>query len=211
MNALEIAKARYTTKHYDSSKVVSKEDEKKLLEILRLAPSSVNAQPWHFFVADTEAAKQKILPAVLDFNYPRVTESTFTVVFAAKEKVDDAWLKKVLAKEDADGRFPSADLKNAQDQGRRHFVGLNDPQSLVWDSRQVYLAVGYITFAAASMGIDTTIIEGINPAKMDEILGLKAQGLRTLLCVSFGYRAADDGNASRPKSRLDAADVISVL
>lgn len=211
MDALKVAQTRYTTKHYDTTKSVSKADEEKLLEILRLAPSSVNAQPWHFFVADTKEAKAKILPAILDFNHPRVEESSFTVVLAAKDKVDDAWLKKVLAKEDADGRFPNAEAKAGQDAGRRHFVALNDSHSLVWNSRQVYLALGFVVFAAAQMGIDSTCIEGYNKEKMDEFLGLKEKGMRSLVCLSFGYRAQNDSNALRPKSRLNKADVITVL
>ena len=45
---LQISKERYTTKHYDSSKKISNADFQKLLEILRLAPSAVNVQPWFF-------------------------------------------------------------------------------------------------------------------------------------------------------------------
>ena len=44
MNFLELAKNRYTTKHY-STKRISDEDIAQLKEILRLAPSSINSQP----------------------------------------------------------------------------------------------------------------------------------------------------------------------
>ena len=40
---LQIAQERYTTKHY-SGKQIPREQFNELLEILRLAPSSVNAQ-----------------------------------------------------------------------------------------------------------------------------------------------------------------------
>ena len=36
---------------YDSEKKIPQEKIKKLLEILRFTPSSVNIQPWHFVVA----------------------------------------------------------------------------------------------------------------------------------------------------------------
>ncbi|EPI2108196.1 nitroreductase family protein, partial [Providencia rettgeri] len=42
-----ISEKRYTTKHYDGSKEVSKSDLIKLLTVLRNSPSSVNSQPWH--------------------------------------------------------------------------------------------------------------------------------------------------------------------
>ena len=53
---LDIVRQRYTTKHYDETKRISDEDFGKLAEVLRLSPSSVNSQPWHWFVADTDEA-----------------------------------------------------------------------------------------------------------------------------------------------------------
>ena len=56
MNFLELAKNRYTTKHY-STKRISDEDIAQLKEILRLAPSSINSQPWQFVFIDDAATK----------------------------------------------------------------------------------------------------------------------------------------------------------
>ena len=52
MDFLQLAQNRYTTKHY-SDKRISDSDIAKLKEILRLAPSSINSQPWQFvFISD---------------------------------------------------------------------------------------------------------------------------------------------------------------
>ena len=56
MDFLKLAQTRYTTKHY-TSKRVSDEDIAKLKEILRLAPSSINSQPWQFVFISDEATK----------------------------------------------------------------------------------------------------------------------------------------------------------
>ena len=48
MDILSIMRSRYTTKHYDPSKPVSEKALQTMLEVLRLSPSSVNSQPWHF-------------------------------------------------------------------------------------------------------------------------------------------------------------------
>ena len=48
MDFLKLAQNRYTTKHYSSQRV-NDEDIAKLKEILRLAPSSINSQPWNLF------------------------------------------------------------------------------------------------------------------------------------------------------------------
>ena len=65
MDILSIMRSRYTTKHYDPSKPVSEEALQTMLEVLRLSPSSVNSQPWHFYVIESAEAKAKLMPAGL--------------------------------------------------------------------------------------------------------------------------------------------------
>jgi len=45
MDLLNVSKSRYTTKAYDPSKKIPQEQFERLLEILRLTPSSINIQP----------------------------------------------------------------------------------------------------------------------------------------------------------------------
>ena len=64
MDFVELARTRYTTKHYNG-KAIPRETMEKLFEVLRLAPSSVNSQPWVYFHARTAEQKEKLLPAIL--------------------------------------------------------------------------------------------------------------------------------------------------
>ena len=72
---LQIAQERYTTKHY-SGKKIPREQFNELLEILRLAPSSVNAQSWKFIVASSKEAKDRIMEGFLDFNRERIAKAS---------------------------------------------------------------------------------------------------------------------------------------
>lgn len=214
MNIVDISKARYTTKHYDKSKTISAEDMSQLLTVLRNSPSSVNSQPWHFYVLDNEAAKTKVLPAIAEFNQSKVTDSSHTIVFCVKTPLDEAHLQNLLQQEDQDGRYPSADLKEAQDKGRHYFVELNsttEQSQFEWACRQTYIAFGQLLFAAAAIGIDSTSIEGFDSAKMDEILGLKDKGLKSVVIATLGYRDVNDGNAHRNKSRLPNEQIFTFL
>lgn len=147
MDIVELVRTRYTTKHYDPARRISDRDIADLMEVLRLSPSSVNSQPWHFFVTGTDEGKARVMPAVLDFNRPR----------------------------------------------------------------QAYIAMGFLLWAAAERGIDSTCLEGLDMAKMDECLGLAEKGLRTVCAVSLGYRLPEDSNAARPKSRLPMDEVVTVF
>ncbi|HEX7598140.1 MAG TPA: nitroreductase family protein, partial [Polyangia bacterium] len=77
-----------------------------------------------------------------------------------------------------------------------------------WAARQTYIAMGNLLTSAAVLGIDACPFEGIEPAKYDEILGLKDSGYATVAACPLGYRAADDKYASAPKVRFEAKDVI---
>ena len=50
MPFLEVAQNRYTTKTYNGE-IIPEETLHVLKEILRLAPSSINSQPWQFISA----------------------------------------------------------------------------------------------------------------------------------------------------------------
>lgn len=121
---LRLAEERYTTKHYNG-KMIPREQFATLCEILRLAPTSVNAQAWHFFTAHTAEARAKLLPALPDFNHDRVTGASDVVVFTVPTKLTDSHFERVLEKEAADGRFPNDEIRKQQDQGRRYFAGLH--------------------------------------------------------------------------------------
>ncbi len=214
MDMLKVIRERYTTKHYDATRRVSDEDMADLLEVLRLSPSSVNAQPWHFFVADTEEAKARLMPAILDFNQPRVADASHLIVFAVHKSIDEAYFERLLKQEVADGRVAPEDLDKKIDAGRRHFVGIHsgtEEELVSWEARQAYIAMGFLMLAAAERGIDSTCLEGIDMAKMDEVLGLEVKGLRTVVALSLGYRSDNDSNAARPKSRLPLDEVVTVI
>jgi hypothetical protein len=54
-------------------------------------------------------------------------------------------------------------------------------------------------------------MEGIDPVKYDEVLGIAAQGYHTVVGCPAGYRASDDRYAQVPKVRFKTEDVIQVI
>lgn len=200
---LRLAQERYTTKHYNGQQI-PREEFDTLLEILRLTPTSVNAQALHYFAATSQEARERLLPAFPEFNRDRITGASDVVVFTVPKTLTEAHLRRVLDKEESDGRFPNAEVKNAQDQGRRYFAGLHqgsEAELVAWEARQAYIG----------MGIDSTALEGIDFPKLNEILGLDEKNLTAIAAVSLGYRSPKDGNAQRPKSRLTRDELFTSL
>ncbi|HIV14580.1 MAG TPA: nitroreductase family protein [Candidatus Avisuccinivibrio pullicola] len=217
MDFEKLMQERYTCKHYDASKKIPAELITRLLQTVRLTPSAVNLQPWYFFVAETDAAKAKIAPGVMEMNAERFEKCSHVIVLCARTDATEEYISKVVDKEDADGRFgrvPGA--RAGQDAGKKRFAGLHaiSPSELIaWNSRNAYLALATLMYAAADLGIDSTPLEGIVPAAVDRCLNLSEKGLTCLCMVCLGYWAADDSNvlSNRPKSRLALEDIVTEL
>ena len=217
MNIAKIASSRYTTKAYDPHKHIGAAVMEQIQTLLRLCPSSVNSQPWHFIIAASDEGRARIAKATSGpyaGNETKVLNASHVVVLCARTELSDTHLERVLEQEDSDGRFPSAEAKAAQQKGRAFYVNLHrnefkDTQQ--WMEKQVYLALGTLLLGAAALEIDATPIEGFDRDVLDEVLDLRAQGLRSVVLASLGYRSDEDINAELPKSRLPLDEVISFL
>ena len=65
-----------------------------------------------------------------------------------------------------------------------------------------------VILGAAVLGIDTCPMEGIQPPKYDEILGLTGTNFATVVACAAGYRLPDDKYATTKKVRFKHEDVI---
>ncbi len=212
MNLLNVLKTRYTTRAYDTTRRIPQETMDQLLAALRYSPSSVNAQPWHFIVADNQAGKDRIAastPGVSSYNTPKIKDASHVIVLCARDVLSEDYLNEVLEQEDKDGRYENAEAKDGFKGARGMYVGLHEKAGDVaaWNQKQVYLAQGFLLLAAGMLGVDATPIEGFEPELLSKEFGLKEKGLTPLVIVSLGYHAEADNNAKRPKSRLEN-DVI---
>ena len=208
MDSLHTAKTRYTTKAYDANKKIPQAQLNKLLEILRFSPSSVNIQPWHFLIAESDAAKQRIaagLTGAYVYNAAKVLNSSHTLVFCTRTDISPEYLEQLLQQDALSGRFKDDKAKQAQRDTRHGYVEYyrNELNNLnAWLENQTYLALGQLLFAAAMEGIDATPMEGFDRNSINQEFGLSEKNLKASVIVALGYRSEHDLNANLPKSRL---------
>ena len=199
MSFLESMQQRYTTKQYDASKRLADQQVDALKEILRLSPSSINSQPWKFTFIRSEASKQK-LADISWLNKEKVLQCDTVVVFSRSNDIPafEERIEKELP-EGAVGFY-------------KEFVQPLGPDHIkAWFSRQVYLAMGVFLSACAEMKIDSTPIEGLEPASYDQVM--QQTDYTTLAAVAIGYRDPRDFNqpTKKAKSRRALDSVIDML
>ena len=207
---LESLRWRYAVKQFDASRKIPADAWKALEEALVLSPSSYGLQPWRFVVVADPGIRAKLRP--VSWNQSQVTDASHYVVFAAKDRVTEADVD-AFVKRTAEVRGVAPETMA----GYRKMMVANVANGMApdvqrhWAALQTYIALGNFMTSAAVLGIDTCPMEGLDPAKYDEILGLPAQGYRTLCACAVGYRADADKYASAPKVRFAAADVVKHL
>lgn len=198
---------RYATKKFDAGRKIPAETWAALERALVLAPSSFGLQPWKFTVVQDPEIRRKLSAA--SWGQAQPVDCSHYVVFAHRKNLGTEDVERYIARivevrggtKDALKGFRDV-MVGAADKARS--AGYLD----AWMSRQVYIALGQFIASAALLGVDTCPMEGLEPAKYDEILGLSREGYGTLVACAAGYRAADDKYAATPKVRFAAADVI---
>ena len=76
---------------------------------------------------------------------------------------------------------------------------------------QAYIALGTLMTVCADQQIDSCPMEGFDPGKVDEVLGLKTINLKSVLMLPVGYRAEDDVMRNMKKVRKPLNQVIIEL
>lgn len=217
MDLLNVSKTRYTTKAYDSTKKIPKDQFDRLLEVLRLTPSSINIQPWHFFIAADDAAKQRIAQSLVGkyaYNAPKVLDSSHTILFCTHADITEQHLENLINQDDASGRFKDETAKQSQKDARTgyvHYYRTEKGDIQRWAENQTFIALGQLLLAAGIEGLDATPIGGFNEQILTEELQLKEQGLVPSVILTLGFRSENDFNAKLPKSRLDAESIFTHL
>lgn len=217
MDLLKASQTRYATKAYDPSKRIPPQQFEKLVDVLRLAPSSINIQPWHFFIAEQDAAKQRIAKALIGkyaYNAPKVLDSSHTILFCTKVDITDEHLEQLLNQDETAGRFKDAAAKEAQKNTRIGYVNYykNEKGDIGrWAENQTFIALGHLLLAAGLENIDATPIGGFDEALITEEFGLNKLGLIPSVLLTLGYRSDNDFNAKLPKSRLNEQHIITRL
>jgi nitroreductase len=79
-------------------------------------------------------------------------------------------------------------------------IGSNSVEELQeWAARQAYIALGFGLAACAVESVDSTPMEGFNPAGVNEVLGLTEKGLNSVCILALGYRDAPNDYLANAK------------
>ena len=198
---------RYATKQFDPQRKIDPQTWAALEESLVLTPSSFGLQPWKFVVVTDTATRERLVAA--SWGQRQVADASHLVVFAIKDGFGETEIDSYLDRIVNVRGTPRESLGGYRDMMVGSLIqGRDAAARRSWATNQTYIALGNFLTSTALLGVDACPLEGIEPARYDEILGLKQQGLRTVVAAAAGYRATGDKYASAKKVRFPKSEVL---
>lgn len=208
MELNNILEWRYATKRMNGSKV-PQEKVDAIVKAIQLTPTSLGFQAFHLFVVEDEALRKTIFEK--SCQQPQMVEGSHVLVLAARTEITDEEVNNYINHVAKTRGIPVESLDGYKGMVAS-FKSKSAEEYLNWTARQVYIALGFGMVAAAAEQVDSTPIEGFDPASMDEILGLKEKGLHSVVLLALGYRdAANDRLANAAKVRKPISELVTVI
>jgi len=190
MHILNSLEWRYAVKKFDPSKKLSEEQIETLKSAFNLTATSFGLQPIKMIVIQNKELQEKFVEH--SYFQRQVADASHLLVLCIESDttVDDINARFDLEKQ----------LRGTSEEViapfRKELVDMYKNKSIeekqLSATYQAYIALGNLMTVCAVEKIDNCPMEGFVPKKIDELLNLKAQNLKSVLMLPVGYRAEDD-------------------
>lgn len=206
---LEDLNWRYAVKKFDPSKKISESDFQILKESIRLSPTSYGLQSFKVLVIESIELREKLVEA--SYGQRQVIDASHLFVLCSYKDVKDEDIDTYINLISTTRNAPLEALDGFSN-GMKGSINSKSPEDIFkWASRQTYIVLGQLLHTCASLRIDATPMEGFDPSKYDEILGLSDKNLTATLVCPVGYRHEEDATQHGDKVRKSLDDLIEII
>ena len=201
---------RYATKKFDPTRSVPAEKLERIIEAIRLAPTSSGLQPFELLVVTNDAIRAQIREVA--WNQAQVTDCSHLLVLAAWDDITPERLNMMFDLTNQVRGF----VNEGWEAYRQSLLGIVAARGTAGNyeaaARQAYIGLGLALVAAAFEEVDATPMEGFDPAAVDAILDLGAKNLRSVILLPLGYRANEgDWLVDLKKVRRERASFVTEI
>jgi len=210
MDLQQILSWRYATKMMDPTQTVPEDKVKRVLEAIRLAPSSSGLQPYEVIVITNADLRARIRQISRD--QPQITDCSHLLVFAAWDNYTADRINMMFDLTKKVRGLSNEGLENYRKMLLDRYPSRSNEENFQHTAKQAYIGLGVALIAAAEEQVDSTPMEGFDADALDDILDLRAKGLRSVLMLPLGYRdVANDWLVNLKKVRRPWSQFISEL
>lgn len=201
---------RYATKKFDATRRISDEKLERIVEAVRLAPTTSGLQPFELIVVSNAETRAKI--RAVAWNQSQITDCSHLLVFAAWDDITADRVNMMFDLTNEVRGFRNEGWENYRCKLLDIVADRGTEANYQAAARQAYIGLGIALIAAAFEEVDATPMEGFDPDAVDEILGLRSRNLRSVVVLALGYRAAEgDWLAGLKKVRRGRKEFITEI
>ncbi|HZJ35056.1 MAG TPA: NAD(P)H-dependent oxidoreductase [Gillisia sp.] len=209
MELIEKLNWRYASKAMNGKKVTQDKID-TIIEAASLAPTSSGLQPFEIFVITNPEIKEKIRP--IAWNQSVITDCSHLLVFAAWDTYTADRINKMFDLTNSIRGTKNEGWENYRQMLLSSYPQKDAEENFNHAAKQAYIAFSQSIAAAAFEGVDSTPLEGFDPAALDEILNLRKKGLRSCVMLPLGYRDTEkDWLVNLTKVRKSKEDLVTLI
>jgi len=206
MNVIDSLEWRYAVKKFDTNKKVAEDKIDILKKAFSLTATSYGLQPIKMFIVENKEVQEQLLEAC--FNQRQISTASHLLVLCIEDDIDKHFILDYFKRVKDIRDTPNKILNPFKEFLLKDFENSSKEQIDAWAINQLYLTMGNLLTVCALEKIDACPMEGFQPQKVEEILGLKKHQLKPILLLPIGYRAKDDMFAEFKKVRKTLNDTI---
>jgi nitroreductase/dihydropteridine reductase len=206
MNIIDHLSWRYATKTFDENRLVEQDKLEVLYKAFNLTATSYGLQPIKLMVLHNKALQSKLVKHAMD--QKQIAQASHVFVFCIETKIDADYIIDYFNRIKAIRNTPDQILEPFKSFLIDDFSNKSKDTIEDWAIKQAYLSMGNLLTVCAIEGIDSCPMEGFDPKKYDELLGLKQKGLKSVLLLPIGYRAESDMFAGLKKVRKQTEESV---
>ena len=183
LDVREAAARRRSIRAYDQTPIPAT-DLEAILDVVRLAPSAFNVQPWRFVVVETPELKARLAEAA--YNQRQVQSAPAVIVLYTDMQDALATIEEVVHP-----GMPAEQGAQMVATVRGIFEKQSEADREAWGAAQAHIALGYLLLAAEAHGYQTSPMAGFDAEKVKALLDLPANA-RVPALVAIG-RGSEEG------------------
>lgn len=196
LSVTEAAERRRSIRAFEPNPI-PREHLTQILDVVRLAPSAFNIQPWRFIAVETPELKAQLASAA--YNQRQVLSAPavlvlYTDMADALDRVDEL----------LHPGMDEAQKQSVRATILRNFGAMSEEARETWASSQGNIALGYLLLAIESHGYQSSPMAGFDAEKVKALLKLPAN-VRVPAIIAIG-KGTEEGfeHHRHPVSRISS-------
>ena len=206
MESIDALKWRYATKYFDSKKELPEEKINKLKKAFNLTATSYGLQPLKLVVVHNKTVQEELYQ--FSYKQQQIATASHVLVLCIERKIDKLFIENYFKHVRNIRQTPENVLSPFKEFLVNDFGKKPLEEIRIWATHQAYLVLGTLLTVCAVEGIDSCPMEGFEPEKYNEALGLADRNLEAVLVLPVGIRDSDDSFSRLKKVRRPLEDII---